>query len=199
MTTQASKQAIYINTAIAKAKGDELQTLLKSINEQPSLTDMQTMNLITKYFTDSQQALESTLEHYTQSKLSLIESTSHEINRLRYLIQELNNHVTDRSHLESLELNSNDRTAPHSPKSRTQSLTVSPINLPSPEIEIKPLDLSHPPQKLKQRRYSTIPDSWSGQYRIETIKEGNNTDYPYPNDKVTIQYSMFAINKSYNI
>ena len=180
-------------TAIQRHKANDLQTLMALINnyqnQQPSASDIQIMNIIEDYFIDSQQELNQEIEDYTISKLSLIESTNQEMDRMRYLIQELNKYIIRCSNSISSNVNSRnnrndtrellsaDHSAPDSPKSRTKSLTFSPLKLPSPEIDIKPLDLEDIPSKFKQnktrpRRYSTVPESWNGKYRIETVKKG---------------------------
>lgn len=195
-----------METAISRQKANDLQTLITSLNNQqnqkPSATDIQIMNIIEDYFIDSQQELQKQIEQFTQSKITLIESTNKEIDRMRYLIHQLTQIILKYNPSQSpnnnnaIQLNSADHTAPASPQSRTKSLTFSPLILPEPDIDVKPLDLQDVPSKFRPRRYSTIPDSYTGKFKIEIIKKGNNHEFPYPNDKVTVQYTMFAIHKS---
>ena len=159
-TENMSNQYVRTETAIQRHKANDLQTLLTLItnhqNQQPSASDIQIMNIIQDYFIDSKQELKQDIEDYTTSKLSLIESTNNEMDRMRYLIQQLNKHVLkynmspNRNNRNDIrEVLSADHSAPGSPMSRTKSLTFSPLLLPSPEIDIKPLDLEDIPSKFQ--------------------------------------------------
>eukprot|EP01084_Bolivina_argentea_P110886 197945_1 len=184
MATGESTQSLRMQNILERQKANDLQTLLSSLHnhskQQPSLSDIQIINLIKKYFTDIQHNLQSQIQHYTLSKLKLIESTNAEINRMRYIIHEITNNI-----------NTTLPSPQHTPS--IKSLSFSPIILSSPDIDMKPIDLNDIPQTFRPRRYSHIPNTYTGQYKIETVKQGNGIDYPYPNDKVTVQYTTFAI------
>ena len=144
----------------------------------------------------------------------MIESTNQEMDRMRYLIQQLNKYIhrynnsiasSKNNKNDIREILSADRSAAGSPKSRTHSLTISPLAvLPSPDIDIKPLDLEDVPTKFKKkkttpRRYSTVPDAWNGKYRMETVKEGtiniNIQNISYIYICIHIQITMYVQKK----
>ncbi len=188
MATLESTQSPRMQDILERQKTNDLQTLLSSLHnhskQQPSLSDIQIINLIKKYFTDIHHNLQSQIQHYTLSKLKLIESTNAEINRMRYIIHEITNNINIALPPQQ----------PHTPS--IKSLSFSPIVSSSPDIDMKPIDLNDIPQTFRPRRYSHIPNTYTGQYKIETIKQGNGIDYPYLNDKVTVQYTTFAIDGS---
>jgi len=156
------------------------------------------MNIIQQYLTDHNRDLATAIRDCTISKLDTLIATSDEMDRMRFVVHQLNHQIFDGEHStpdkDANYLDDDDHSAVQSPASR-QSRTLSPFSLPSPtgEIKFKPLDLDEVGASVRPRRYSQIPPTYRGEYKIDVIDKGNGVDFPYPNDKVTVQYSMFSI------
>eukprot|EP01083_Nonionella_stella_P074740 202859_1 len=182
MATQQEYSHTRMEGALEKHKADDLQELLFYLQDNNNIDRVPT---IKQYFIAYESEFQSQVEHYITSKLQLIDSTTEEINRLRYLIHELSKSLWNADDDDDDHYSEVEESAP--------SLSFSPIVLASPDIDMQPIDLLDIPQTFRPRRFSQIPSSYIGKYKIETMKEGNRVDFPYPNDKVTVQYTMFAI------
>ena len=171
-----------LDVELERQKAQDLHHLLAFLHEyrrqQPSLSDIETIHIIQQYLTDHNRDLETAVTNCSISKVNTLQSVSDEMDRMRYVIHQLNHHIFDDPSIpdkDSNYLDDDDISMPQSPASRqSENRSVSPFSLPSPsgEIEFKPLDLDDVPVPFKPRRYSQIPPSYRGEYKIDIITQG---------------------------